>query len=155
NDVDGLVKAVERIAGLKGTYFGLNPCPVGDKATDKCVRSRRWLLFDWDCLPAHADSRNASEPEREEVGMVAVAAAEYLFSRGFVPPVVVDSGNGTHLLYRVDLPNDRLSKETIRTVLQHVAKKFDTERVKLGVECCDARRISKLPGTWACKGEPT
>jgi hypothetical protein len=155
DDLDGLVAAVGRVAGLKGTYFGLNPCPPGEKATDKAVLSRRWMLFDWDSMPAHGESRNATAAERDEVHSVALGAAEYLFSRGWSPPVMVDSGNGTHLLYRVDLPNDRLAKETIRTVLTHVAKRCGTDTVKLGVECCDARRISKLPGTLACKGEPT
>lgn len=153
-DLDACVKAVERCAGLTGTYFGLNPCPVGVKSTDAVVLSRRWLLFDFDSTPAHTEKRNATDEEREEVRTVAANAADYLLSRGWSPPVMVDSGNGTHLLYRVDMPNDRLSKETVKVILEHVAVLFDTPAVHLGDECHDARRISKLPGTWAKRGGP-
>lgn len=153
-DLDGLVAAVGRIVGATGTYFGMNPCPVGKKLIDSNVIRRRWMLFDFDSTPAHAKKRNATEGEREDVHAVAAAAADYLMSRGWTPPVMVDSGNGTHLLYRLDMPNNGVTRESIKAVLLHVAALFDTPAVHLGTECYDARRISKLPGTFAKRGGP-
>lgn len=155
-DLDGLVKAVERIAGAEGTYFGLNPCRVGieNKPRVADIVSRRWMLVDCD-FGLHAEKLNATDDEREAVRAVALAAADYLSERGWVPPVMVDSGNGFHLLYRIDMPNTKLSRELIKAVLEGLANKFDSEAVGIGSECCDAPRISKLPGTLAARAPET
>ena len=39
-------------------------------------------------------------------------------------PVMIDSGNGYHLLYRIDLPADDVSKDLLRRVLKEVKQRF-------------------------------
>jgi putative DNA primase/helicase len=52
----------------------------------------------------------------------------------------------------VDLPNNNHSKALLRVALHALAKQFDGPDGTVGVECHDARRIAKLPGTWARRG---
>ncbi len=40
---------------------------------------------------------------------------------GFPDPVVADSGNGAHLLYRMDLPNDSCATDLVKGILAGVA----------------------------------
>ncbi len=75
-------------------------------------------------------------------------------SRGWPDPVAGDSGNGCHLLYRVDLPNDRESADLVQNVLKTLAFLFDDEIVKLDTGVYNAARIWKLYGTVARKGDP-
>jgi hypothetical protein len=68
---------------------------------------------------------------------------------------MADSGNGYHLLYRVDLPNDRESLELVRGILEALAFRFDDDRVKVDTTTSNAARIWKLYGTTARKGDDT
>jgi hypothetical protein len=67
--------------------------------------------------------------------------------------VVGDSGNGAHLLYRIDLPNNQESLELARGVLEALAFKFSDEAVSLDTGVHNAARIWKLYGTTARKGD--
>jgi len=69
--------------------------------------------------------------------------------------VAGDSGNGAHLLYAVDLPNDAESLQLVKGVLESLSFKFSDERVKIDTSVCNASRISKLYGTTARKGDST
>ena len=66
-----------------------------------------------------------------------------------------DSGNGAHLLYRVDLPNDRASLDLVKGVLEALSFRFSDERVSVDITTANAARIWKLYGTTARKGDST
>lgn len=70
-------------------------------------------------------------------------------------PVVAESGNGVHLLYPVDLPNDPETTAIVKGALQGLAQRFDTDGVKLDQSVFNAGRIVKLYGTVANKGDHT
>src|SRR6266404_2958528 len=72
------------------------------------------------------------------------------------PPVrrvVCDSGNGYHLLYKVDLSNDAENRSLLESVLKALAAKFDISAVKIDQKVFNASRITKAYGTKACKGD--
>jgi hypothetical protein len=68
---------------------------------------------------------------------------------------VVDSGNGWHQLYRVDLPNDARSHAATKALLKKLAEDFDTEAAHVDTAVHNPSRIAKLPGSWARKGPPS
>jgi hypothetical protein len=143
-------------AGAAGVYYGLNPVPpdLGRPPKVADVLRRRWLLVDVD--PARPDpDASASEAEHDLARNRANQVAETLSGMGLPVPVLIDSGNGWHLLYRVDLPNDPASRELLKLVLAELAVAFDDERVAVDRKVYDAPRIAKLPGTWARKGPGT
>ena len=66
-------------------------------------------------------------------------------------PALADSGNGAHLLYRVDLPVD--DGGLTKRVLAALAFRFDTDQVHVDQTTFNPARIWKLYGTLARKGD--
>ena len=150
-----LVKQAETFSGCDGIYWGLNPVLLSpwskDRVTDQHILSRRWLFVDCDPIRPTPKS-NSTGAEHEAARVVAMRIRDELGAEGWGSPAVVDSGNGWHLYYSIDLPNDSDSKRLIKACLKALAIRFDTPEVKVDQACHDARRIAKLPGTWVRKG---
>jgi hypothetical protein len=64
------------------------------------------------------------------------------------------SGNGYHLLYPIDLPNDDESRLIVVGVLKTLAR-FDSEHVSIDQSVFNAARITKFYGTTGRKGHET
>lgn len=143
--------------GAHGVYWLLNPCTLapGSRKSAKVgdIVCRRWFLIDID--PVRPSGTSSSEIEHACALGRAERIRESLTGQGWPAPVVVDSGNGAHLLYRVDLPNDKDSQALLRACLKSLARVWDDEEVTVDTAVHNASRISKLPGTWACKGTST
>jgi AAA domain-containing protein len=153
--LDSMTEWVQGHSDATGIYYALNPVPAdlprrvlnGDPVT------RRWLLFDVDRAKTTEDADlSATDEQHEAARELAAEIVEWLSSFGWPAPVLIDSGNGWHLLYRLDLPNDAITKARVRKLLHSLASRFDGPRGSIGKECHDARRIAKLPGTWARRG---
>ena len=71
---------------------------------DADICRRRWLPVDLD--PVRPSGVSATDAEHAAALRRAEEIAAWLAGQGFPDPVVADSGNGAHLLYRIDLPND-------------------------------------------------
>lgn len=145
--------AVESAKALSDThvYWSLNPVTPGARtANKKTVTKRRWLLIDVDTVRIKEVS--ASDEEKEKSYTVAERVHQHLFFIGWPQPLMIDSGNGWHLLYRIDLPNDPLSHQIIRGVTEALGEKFDNQYAIIDRVVHDSARISKLPGTMARKG---
>jgi hypothetical protein len=159
-DVAGLVRAVTDMNAdvPHGIYFGLNPIPadLGRPMRVPDVLARRLLLLDFDRVKdSNTADQSSTEQERDRVRELAGRVDEYLFDRGWPAPAILDSGNGTHLLYRVDLANDDEARQLVKAVLAVLADRFDCADAQLDRKNYNANRISKLPGTWARKGTDT
>ncbi len=152
---------------VPGVYFTLNPVMpdllarrvnrfefwAKDTTTDENILSRRWLPFDFDPVrPAGISSTNA---EHEAALTRARECRDWLTTQAWLDPILADSGNGAHLLYRIDLPNDKASQTLIARVLQAAAQKFSDSTVKVDTDVSNAARIWKVYGTLACKGDST
>ena len=126
-------------AGLKNT------------TADADILERRWLYIDADArCPAGISS---SDPEHEASVQRAVSIREFLRGRGWPEPIHSDSGNGSHLLYRLPkLPLDRAG-ELVKRCLQALTARFTDAAVKIDQTTFNAARICKLYGTLARKGD--
>lgn len=155
---DAVAVARELAPHAKGVYWSLNSVPA---KLDHCLKSsdvgrRRWFLIDLDRVKAEGSKdTNATDAEKAEVVSAAAKVREHLAALGWPAPVVVDSGNGIHLLYRVDLAADKAAQATLRECLKRLGLLFDSAAVQVDKATHDAKRISKLPGTWAKKGPHT
>lgn len=164
---DDAVKAVAKLAGrAPGIYITLNPVdpallaraanrldPRAKHTTsDAEIIARHRLLLDFD--PVRPAGISSSDAEHQAALERASTCAAWLTEQGWPAPIVADSGNGAHLLYRLDLPNDADSKALVEAVLKALAHRFDDEQVKLDTGVGNAARITKLYGTQARKGDP-
>src|SRR5215207_4701121 len=93
--------------------------------SDSDILRRRWLPLDFD--PARPSGVSATDAEKRAAKERALQVQAFLGERGWAEPVVADSGNGYHLLYQVDLPNDRKSLGLIRGILESLAFRFDDD----------------------------
>ena len=70
-------------------------------------------------------------------------------------PVYADSGNGGHLLYRLDIPNDPASTDLVKHCLHALGLLFSDDQVIVDPSTYNASRIWKVYGTLAAKGDNT
>jgi putative DNA primase/helicase len=166
-----------RLSGqAPAVYFTLNPVRAelvdGRKsATDADITGRRRLLIDCDPKrdPEALDAarREAKERGRDLDGLsatnvekaaslaAAVAVRDHLTDRGWPEPVFADSGNGYHLIYAVDLPNDAVCRDLVKAMLENLATRFNSPEVEVDAKVFNASRVVKLYGTAARKGDAT
>ena len=173
DDPAAAAREIERYDGkVPGVYVTLNPVNPAlmaraanrlreratDTTADKDVLRRRWLLIDVDYTRPTGIS--ATDEELKAAGVVARKIKTYLEDElGWPLGILVHSGNGGHILYRIDLPNDDASRDLLKNVLLALAGRFDmkdadgnpTVHVDTGV--FNSARIAKVPGTMACKGD--
>ncbi|MGZ0174345.1 MAG: hypothetical protein ACKVHE_32990 [Planctomycetales bacterium] len=165
--LEDLSRDVQQYSGrATGIFYNLNPVdsscldraknclkPVwnASSADESDILHRRLMLIDID--PVREPDCSATNEEKDVAYWLGRIISRDLRKAGWPKPVVVDSGNGFHLLYRVDLPVD--DEELICNCLKALADKYDCEEVKIDTGVFDAPRIAKLPGTKACKGDST
>jgi len=90
---------------------------TSDSDTD--VVRRRWLLLDFD--PRRPTKVPSTDAEHQSAREAAAWCRQWLESLGWPAPIFASSGNGYHLLYRIDLPNDQESANLVQNVLEAVA----------------------------------
>lgn len=149
-----------------GVYLTLNPldpallarrcnrvdiADTGELATDHDVILRRWLLIDID--PVRPAKISSTAAEKRAALEVISTVRDYLAGQSWPAPIVVDSGNGYHALYRIDMPRD--DGDRVQRVLKNLASRFGTEAVHIDTSVHNPSRICKIPGTWARKGDST
>src|SRR5262249_19045384 len=121
--------------------------------SDSNILRRRWLLIDVD--PSRPAGVSSSDEEKKRAEHKAEEIRTYLRSLEWPEPLMADSGNGYHLLYRVDLPNDDPCKALITQCLDALATRFDDDFVKVDRSVFNASRIVKAYGSKAAKGDNT
>jgi hypothetical protein len=161
---DELVAHAARYSGCaQGIYITLNPVTrdclarAANRAIayakhttgDAEIIHRHWLLIDTD--PTRPSGISAKDAEHDSALSRAIAIRSWLSEQGWPEPISADSGNGGHLLYRVDLPPD--DEGLLHRVLKAIAAKHNDNAVKVDLSVYNAARISKLYGTFACKGD--
>lgn len=155
NDPDTIAAVIEGFPLGVGVYVRLNPVKpgIGRPARNEDILRRRWIYIDVDPLKAegHEDDP-ATDEEKADTRGVCEAINEHLSAGGWPAPVVMDSGNGYALLYPTDLPNDAVSRASLRAMLAALRQRFAGRPGDIDRKIFNANRLIKLPGTWARKG---
>lgn len=121
--------------------------------SDEDITRRHWLLIDLDpSSPERGPNDSATDAEKEAARLKMEEVFEWLRALGFPEPIFADSGNGWHLLFALDLPNDDESHQLIRDFLNALSKRFSDDHVAVDISVHNASRITKLYGTLARKG---
>jgi hypothetical protein len=136
-----------------GIHFGINPMKPGTTSVpgNKEIARRRRLFLDVD-HPDHDLRIPANDAGKKISRDVFERAIAYLGTKGWSAPVKIDSGNGHHGFWDIDLPNDEESAALIASLLSSLQMRFGP---LIDTAVSDARRLGRVPGTWNKKGEQT
>ncbi len=159
----GLIAELDESGLAPGVYVTLNPVKsdllaraanrlkrrAPETTADGDIVARRWLLIDVD--PVRPSGVSATDEELELARQRVSAIYVFLSTLGWPEPVVAMSGNGYHLLYRIDLPVD--DSDLVRRILAAIADHFDDDRIVVDRSVHNPARITKIIGTMACKGD--
>ena len=118
--------------------------------SDDDIISYKWLLLDLD--PVRRSGVSSSDAELSEAEDLARNVVKYGRELGLPEPVVSMSGNGYHVLYKLDIPNTVETRQLIERVLKAFDLMYSTDTVKVDTSVFNPSRISKLYGTAAQKG---
>ncbi len=161
-----LIAAIATIRKAMGIYITLQPMnpDILHRAKNKLVRQKkdfstpdkyitgyRWLLIDSD--PERVSGISSTDEEHEQALAHSRTVRDALTNMGWPSPILADSGNGAHLLYRIDL--EATASDLVRRVLEGLAERFDGASIHIDRTVYNPSRICKLYGTLACKGDNT
>ena len=164
------VDTLDGLSGMQGIYVTLNevnPALLSRRANriktrlskkdattaDTDILRRHWFPIDVD--PVRPSGVSSTDGEHQAALDCAARIADYLGGMGWPEPVFADSGNGAHLLYRIDLPNDDQSRDLVKRGLEVLSALFDDDRTTVDTANHNAARIWKLYGTMSRKGDNT
>lgn len=183
NDGQKLAAAAKLLdaAGARGVYYTANPCqevllsravnrlvcPAGEETTpDQYIQCVRWFLIDLDSLLLDGTRRpkgvSASKEEIEACEATAKAVSAWLEGEiGFAKGIRAFSGNGYHLLYRLeDLPNAGYPGSPGKETHELIVASMAALQAKFGKDVIDTTvvnpaRIWKYYSTTGRKGDST
>lgn len=171
NEAVALADAVVGLAdeGFPGYYFTINPCNPdllarsANKYTkyakvttsDADIIRRQWLPIDLD--PIRPAGISSSNEEHEAALHKALEIKTWLISQEWPINafILADSGNGCHLVAKIDLPNDEDAKDLVKSCLEALDITFSDDTVKVDTTTYNAARIWKIYGTTSRKGSDT
>lgn len=126
----------------------------GGKATgDTEIDGYNFLFIDLD--PKRPTGISSSKEEYLEACQRAKNISQYLENLGFEKPIKAVSGNGAHLLYKIQLANNDKNKKLVERCLKALALLFDDDVVQVDTSNFNPSRVCKLYGTLAQKGADT
>lgn len=121
--------------------------------SDNDIVGRDWILIDIDTKKP--SDTNSTDEEKEMAKEVVNNVFKFLRDEGFEKPVVCDSGNGFHLLYKIAMKNSNENTTICKEFLQVLDMLFSNSNVEIDCTTHNASRVCKLYGTFSRKGSNT
>ncbi len=120
--------------------------------SDNDIERRVWLPFDFD--PVRPSGISSTDGELKYAKERALQAADWLTQELDEPPSIWGfSGNGYHLLFRIDMPNDETTTQQVKQIIEATSAKFTDSKVSVDRTVFNAGRVWRLFGTLNRKGE--
>ncbi|QQK09021.1 hypothetical protein [Miniphocaeibacter halophilus] len=127
----------------------------GCKSTisDKDILFYNWILVDLD--PIRTSTTSSTDEELESSKKLANKIEEGLSLFGFPSPIVACSGNGYHLLYKVNFKNNTANVTRVKSLLSVLDEEYSNSKVTVDTSVYNPSRICRLYGTVNHKGKNT
>jgi KaiC/GvpD/RAD55 family RecA-like ATPase len=166
-DVDTLLNEIRKYdnCNIYFTLNAINPACYDREQHDRIVTKpksttsdndivgRDWILIDIDTKKP--SDTNSTDEEKEMAKEVVNNVFKFLRDEGFEKPVVCDSGNGFHLLYKIAMKNSNENTTICKEFLQVLDMLFSNPNVEIDCTTHNASRVCKLYGTFSRKGSNT
>ncbi len=165
NDINKAVNAITRAdkdCGCTGIYTTLNPVVSAllgradnrlkakvARTQDKEIAAVRHLLIDAD--PIRPSGISSTDEEKQFALDVLTVIRADLALAGWPPPLFGDSGNGGHLIYKIESD----TAEFVPSLLKSLSLKYSTAQVDIDTKVGNPSRLTKVYGTKTRKGDDT
>lgn len=117
---------------------------------DSDVFAYDWLMIDLD--PSRPAKTSSSEEELARARKLGNRIYLYMKDLGFNNPLMAFSGNGVHLLYRVNMDVSKENRALMEKSLKALDYLFSSDGIEVDKKNYNPGRICKLYGTLAQKG---
>ena len=170
-NVDQAIDSILRFDDKYNIYFifnqlkdALDGYPQYNKMLKGCeaikdtdIKERNWVLVDLDPVREGGVKEIATTNEElENARQTALVVRRFLRENGFSSPVVAMSGNGYHLMFKVDkLENTPENTLILSNFLKYLGSRFTNEYVDVDLKVFNPARVTKLYGTYSRKGGNT
>lgn len=96
---------------------------------------------------------SATDEEKNGAEQVYKAVIQFLKQSGFNEPIIIDSGNGYHLIYPIENADVKDIRELHKQFLIILDSMFSTKQAKIDLKVFNPGRLGKLVGSPATKGD--
>jgi hypothetical protein len=134
---------------------GVNTIRRHVETTTEDIQTERYLYIPIDCDPRRPAGTSSTETEKAYSHDVACEIRDFLSIHHGIESILADSGNGYHVLVRVDMAVSDSTVELVKKLLVALKAKFGTAQVDVDTVVYNPSRILKIYGTVARKGEHT
>lgn len=157
--------AIGRLRSYRGAYATVNPV-IPDllarahnrirgimkepTTADSDILTRRWLLVD--CDPVRGSGISSTDKEHDAALSMAEKIRDGLDCAGWPKPILLDSGNGAQMMYRIDVPAQ--DQGLVQRAIAGIATAGD-DTVNVDLTVHNPARIWRIPGTLNSKGDST
>lgn len=164
-DAQTLIEAVRPYTDSYNLYFTLNtinPACYSREQKDKIVLRpknttqdseilcRNYVLIDLDPKrPSGVCSTKEEATRAHEKGKEVI---KFLMDNGFYEPLVVFSSSGIHIYLKCALLNNEENTKLVKRFLNAISMLFSDDDVDCDTSVYNAARISRLIGSYSCKG---
>ena len=164
-DAKTLIEAIKPYTDSYNCYFTLNsinPACYGREQKDKIVLRpknttqdneiliRNYVLIDLD--PKRPSGVCSTKEESMKAYEKGKEVTKFLMGNGFYEPLVVFSSSGIHLYLKCALINNEENTKLVKRFLNAISMLFSDDDVDCDTSVYNAARISRLIGSYSCKG---
>lgn len=164
-DAKTLIEAIKPYTDTYNVYFTINkvnPACYGreqrdciiqrpkNTTTDAEIIARDWVLLDLDAK--RLTGTNATKEEAMKAHEKGKQIVQFLIDNGFYEPVVVFSSSGIHIYIRCAMLPTKENDAIVKRFTQAMSMLFSDESVEVDEKVFNLGRISRLMGSYSCKG---
>ena len=164
-DAKTLIEAIKPYTDSYNCYFTLNtinPACYSREQKDKIVLRpknttqdneiliRNYVLVDLD--PRRPSGVCSTKEESMKAYEKGKEVTKFLMDNGFYEPIVVFSSSGMHLYLKCELVNNEENTKLVKRFLNAISMLFSDDDVDCDTSVYNAARISRLVGSYSCKG---
>lgn len=164
-DAHTMIEAIKPYTETYNVYFTINrvnPACYGREQKDKIILkpknttndneiiARDYVLIDLDAK--RLSGVCSTKEEATKAHAKGQEVYKFLMDNGFYEPIVVFSSSGIHLYLKCALLNNEENTKLIKRFLNALSMLFSDECVDVDTSVFNAARISRLMGSYSCKG---
>lgn len=164
-DAKTLIEAIKPYTDSYNCYFTLNtinPACYSREQKDKIVLRpknttqdseilcRNYVLIDLD--PKRPSGVCSTKEEAMKAHEKGKEVTKFLMDNGFYEPIMVFSSSGIHLYLKCALLNNEENTKLVKRFLNAISMLFSDDDVDCDTSVYNAARISRLIGSYSCKG---